>query len=65
MEDTVFVTPKKGFKIRDPHGKDHIPNDGRLVVLSPYWTRLINDGDVTVSPAPKAASAQSAPAAKS
>ncbi|MDE1901518.1 MAG: DUF2635 domain-containing protein [Alphaproteobacteria bacterium] len=46
----MFVKPKPGFKIRDPHRRDHLPPEGRTVPDGDlYWARLLRDGDVTLA----------------
>lgn len=45
----MFVKPAPGLKIRDPELKDFLPDEGREVAESPYWSRRIRDNDVTVS----------------
>lgn len=48
----VYVVPKPGLQIVDPSvvrtPARFLPAEGRLVELSPYWTRRIADEDVTV-----------------
>ena len=41
------VIPKEGLLIRDPIDMLQIPKEGKLVYKTPYWNRLIKDGDVT------------------
>jgi Protein of unknown function (DUF2635) len=41
------------LRVRDPELRDLIPDEGREVNESPYWTRRLRDGDVIlVSPKP-------------
>jgi hypothetical protein len=50
----IHVTPKPGFKIVDPSQLSmpdaFLPPEGRLVEESGYWTRRLNDEDVTLGP---------------
>lgn len=50
IHTNLFVTPREGYKVRDPAIGDHLPADGRLVVETTYWQRRILDGDVTSDP---------------
>lgn len=36
------------LKIRDPDRKDFLPDDGREVPSSEYWTRRLRDKDVAL-----------------
>lgn len=45
----MFVKPKSGLKVRDPDRKDYLPEVGREVPPSLYWTRRVRDKDVVVS----------------
>ena len=53
------ITPKTGFKIRDPEHalRAPLPADGILVSkINPFWRRRLRDGDITISedrPAPR------------
>ncbi len=40
------VKPATGLKIRDPDLRDILPDEGRTVPESGYWTRRLRDGDV-------------------
>ncbi|HDV6364647.1 TPA: DUF2635 domain-containing protein [Burkholderia cepacia] len=41
------VKPAQGLKVRDPHTKKLLPDDGIDVPDdSPVWNRILNDGDV-------------------
>ncbi len=41
------VKPAPGLKVRDPHTKKLLPDDGIDVPDdSPVWNRILNDGDV-------------------
>lgn len=42
--DSVFVAPAPGRRVRDEAGV--LLEAARLVPRSPYWTRLIAEGDV-------------------
>lgn len=49
----MFVKPAKGLQIVDLELRDYLPAGGRTVTPSEYWTRRVNDGDVTLGkPAP-------------
>jgi hypothetical protein len=45
MKD-VFVTPREGVKVREEHGKAHIPAGGANMMLTSYIRRRIADGDL-------------------
>lgn len=51
---TQFLKPKAGLKVRDPKG-GYLPEVGDDVLMSPYWTRRLKDGDVVKATKPKAA----------
>lgn len=40
------IKPANGYKIRDPELMDYLPDNGREVAESPYWIRLLREGDV-------------------
>lgn len=42
------IKPADGRKVRDPHTKQHLPDDGREVLESTYWLRRIRSGDVVL-----------------
>ncbi len=43
----MFVKPRPGVKVRDPHSKLHIPEGGLEVPdTDTYWARRLRDGDV-------------------
>lgn len=44
----MFIKPLQNFKVRDPILKDHLPDEGRNVTPSPYWTRRIAEGAIEV-----------------
>lgn len=48
--ETKILKPVGGVKIRDPKTKEFLPEGGRLVEMTSYWNRRIQDGTVTVSP---------------
>ncbi|PWC74056.1 DUF2635 domain-containing protein [Azospirillum sp. TSH64] len=56
----MFVKPKPGLQIRDPDLRDFLPDAGRDVPETPYWTRLLNvfgdvvPADQTAAPPPVA-----------
>ncbi len=47
--ETKLIKPVDGFKIRDPQTKAYLPEEGRLVEMSSYWYRRIQDGTVTIA----------------
>lgn len=51
----MYVIPKQGFVVRDPHTKRALPAIGREVGESLYWHRRLRDGDVALGAAPVAA----------
>ncbi len=48
--ETKILKPVGGVKIRDPKTREYLPQEGRLVEMTSYWNRRIQDGTVTVSP---------------
>lgn len=47
----MFIKPAPGLRIRDPHTKQFLPDDGVEVPNDDlFWHRLINDGDVILVP---------------
>lgn len=42
----VFLKPAPGRKVRDPVTRLHLPDSGKRVQISTYWTRRLADGDV-------------------
>lgn len=50
----MFVKPAPGLKVRDPETRGLLPETGREVSQSLYWTRRVRDGDVIVSTPPAA-----------
>ncbi len=40
------IKPAPGFAVIDPDRGDHLPAEGRDIVLSAYWRRRLEDGDV-------------------
>ena len=49
MSEIIFVKPKEGMTIMQPDFPHAvIPEGGRRVRRSPYWSRLIKQGAVTV-----------------
>ncbi len=60
----MFVKPAPGVKVRDPHSRLHIPEDGIEVLdTDTFWTRRLRDGDV-VEVEPEKAKPDPAPAAE-
>ncbi len=47
--ETKILKPIDGVKIRDPKTREYLPQEGRLVEMTSYWNRRIQDGTVTVS----------------
>ncbi|NDV77120.1 DUF2635 domain-containing protein [Burkholderia cenocepacia] len=55
------VKPAPGLKVRDPHSKKLLPDDGIDVPDdSPVWNRILNDGDVVRDERPATATPISA-----
>ena len=44
--ETVFLIPQENLIVRDPQTGEPLPTTGKQVVMSGYWQRRINDGDV-------------------
>jgi len=44
----MFLRPAPNLRIVDPVLRDFLPAAGREVTPSPYWNRLLRNGDVTV-----------------
>ncbi|WP_043838838.1 DUF2635 domain-containing protein [Muricoccus aerilatus] len=60
----MFVKPAKGLQIPDPELRDYLPPGGRKVTPSEYWTRRLQDEDVSLakpSTEPKAKAAAAGP----
>ena len=47
--ETKILKPVGGVKIRDPKTREYLPQEGRLVEMTSYWNRRIQDGTVTVA----------------
>ena len=45
----MFVKPAKGLQIPDLELRDYLPPGGRKVTPSEYWTRRLQDEDVTLA----------------
>ena len=45
----MFVKPAKGRQIPDLELRDYLPPGGRKVTPSEYWTRRLQDEDVTLA----------------
>jgi hypothetical protein len=43
----VHLVPSSGLLVRDPERGGHLAAEGRLVELTTYWRKRIDDGDVT------------------
>jgi len=43
---TLKVRPAKGIKVRDPHSKLHLAEQGAEVPRTSYWLRRLASGDV-------------------
>jgi hypothetical protein len=43
----THIKPRPGLRVRDPQTGQPLPDDGKEVVMDAYWTRRLNDGDVT------------------
>ncbi|MFZ4807471.1 MAG: DUF2635 domain-containing protein [Hyphomicrobiaceae bacterium] len=51
MQETMFVRPAAGLKIRMPErGFAHLPEEGQVVPLDQYWRARLRDGDVVAVP---------------
>lgn len=60
--EKIFVKPASAaVKVRDPQSKKNLAAEGELKPDTTYWRRRINDGDVKLTDAPKAAPGASAP----
>jgi hypothetical protein len=46
--DTIHVTPREGYIVRDPVTLKALPAEGRRVVRTSFWARRLRDGDVTL-----------------
>lgn len=42
----MFIKPKAGLKIRHPKSKLFLKEEGEEVLLSTFWRRRLQDGDV-------------------
>lgn len=61
----MFLKPAPDLRIVDPVLRDFLPADGREVTPSPYWNRLMRNGDViVVFPAASAPTSDSKPSRK-
>ena len=49
----IFLKPKEGIKVRDPHTGNYLPEEGKEVELSSYWKRRMKDGDAVETKKPK------------
>ncbi|OGQ23517.1 MAG: hypothetical protein A3I05_01105 [Deltaproteobacteria bacterium RIFCSPLOWO2_02_FULL_44_10] len=48
--ETKTLKPTGDAKIRDPQTKEYLPEEGRLVEMTSYWNRRIQDGTVMIVP---------------
>jgi hypothetical protein len=54
MQKELFLKPAPGLTIRDAANKGQVlPPEGKVVTLTPYWTRRLKEGDVVLASAPK------------
>lgn len=53
-QESIFVVPKEGVKVRDEHGQSHIPPEGDTRILTTYYNRRIGDGDLIIREMPMA-----------
>lgn len=51
----IHVTPKSGLVVVDPATNEDLPDEGKTVTKSAYWTRMKNDGAVIIKAASKVA----------
>ncbi len=54
MNQTIFIKPRDGVKVRDPLTGEHLPEAGAEKPRGRYWLRRLNDGDVQIVSRPKA-----------
>ncbi len=51
----VYLIPNKDMLVPlEPPSKGFLPAEGDFMEQNVYWTRILNDGDVTIGPPPKA-----------
>lgn len=48
----MYVKPKPGVIVRDPHTKKPVPPEGREVPDERYWQRRVRDGDLVLAEPP-------------
>lgn len=60
----LYVIPKRGLSLRDPHLADRLPPEGRMVPDTLFWRRRLRDGDVFLGQPPAEPAAQEQPAAE-
>lgn len=53
MEKVYIKLKTENLVIRDPVTKAIVPPEGRWVVMSTYWRRRLNDGDMIESKPPR------------
>jgi len=46
MNDTMFVKPAPGVRVRNPQSRLHISETGAHVPRDQFWMRRLADGDV-------------------
>ena len=44
----MLIRPMNDLKIPDPVLHDFVPQEGREVTPSPYWSRRLRDGEVEI-----------------
>lgn len=49
MSERIKIIPQHGFRVLDPIGFAEIPVEGRVVVNSLYWKRMIKQGVVKIA----------------
>lgn len=47
-----LLVPRKGVKVRDPKTGQHFPEEGSVRMMTSYYTRRVNDGDLEVRDVP-------------
>ena len=44
----IRIIPKPDRTVYDPISKSNIDQSGKMVILNPYWNRLLMDGDIDI-----------------